>query len=461
MESLRTRNTRVKSTAVRSAIGSLIGTSIEWYDYFLYGTAAAVVFSPLFFPDIDPIMGLMASFGTFAVGFLARPLGGFVAGHVGDRVGRKAMLVASLLIMGIGTTLIGALPTYDQIGYWAPVLLLVLRILQGFGAGAEWGGAALMSVEHAPRHRRGFYGSFTQIGVPVGMLMATGAFTLTRALTGNEAFMVWGWRIPFLASAVLIIVGFVIRIALDDPPKFKEMKANNTTSENPIVDVYRNEQRNLWLATGMRISQNAVYYLYTVFAISYVARSLGNDSNTTLIAVMISSAIGIFSTPLWAVLSDRIGRRKLYIFGAIGSGIFVTPFFILADTGNPILIVIAIVVGVNFFHDAMYGPQAAYFSELFSTGVRYSGASISYSLGSVFGGGFSPLIATALLAAGGGSPWLIIIYFCVLSAITAICAYLAPETNLRDIDDDHTIIRPPREKPAEERAPLATVPETS
>ena len=461
MESLRTRNTRVKSTAVRSAIGSLIGTSIEWYDYFLYGTAAAVVFSPLFFPDIDPIMGLMASFGTFAVGFLARPLGGFVAGHVGDRVGRKAMLVASLLIMGIGTTLIGALPTYDQIGYWAPVLLLVLRILQGFGAGAEWGGAALMSVEHAPRHRRGFYGSFTQIGVPVGMLMATGAFTLTRALTGNEAFMVWGWRIPFLASAVLIIVGFVIRIALDDPPKFKEMKANNTTSENPIVDVYRNEQRNLWLATGMRISQNAVYYLYTVFAISYVARSLGNDSNTTLIAVMISSAIGIFSTPLWAILSDRIGRRKLYIFGAIGSGIFVTPFFILADTGNPILIVVAIVVGVNFFHDAMYGPQAAYFSELFSTGVRYSGASISYSLGSVFGGGFSPLIATALLAAGGGSPWLIIIYFCVLSAITAICAYLAPETNLRDIDDDHTIIRPPREKPAEERAPLATVPETS
>lgn len=461
MESSRTRNTRVKSTAVRSAVGSLIGTSIEWYDYFLYGTAAAVVFSPLFFPDIDPIMGLMASFGTFAVGFLARPLGGFVAGHVGDRVGRKAMLVASLLIMGVGTTLIGALPTYDQIGYLAPVLLLVLRILQGFGAGAEWGGAALMSVEHAPRHRRGFYGSFTQIGVPVGMLMATGAFTLARSLTGSEAFMSWGWRIPFLASAVLIIVGFVIRIALDDPPKFKEMKAKNTTSETPIVDVYRNEQRNLWLATGMRVSQNAVYYLYTVFAISYVARSLGNDSDTTLIAVMISSAIGIFSTPLWAILSDRIGRRKLYIFGAIGSGIFVTPFFILADTGNPVLIVVAIVVGVNFFHDAMYGPQAAYFSELFSTGVRYSGASISYSLGSVFGGGFSPLIATALLAAGGGSPWLIIIYFCVLSAITAICAYLAPETNLRDIDDDHTIIRPPREKPAEERAQLATMPETS
>lgn len=459
MESLETRNARPKSTPVRSAVGSLIGTSIEWYDYFLYGTAAAVVFSPLFFPDIDPIMGLMASFGTFAVGFLARPLGGFVAGHIGDRVGRKSMLVASLLIMGIGTTFIGLLPTYEQIGYWAPVLLLVLRILQGFGAGAEWGGAALMSVEHAPRHRRGFYGSFTQIGVPVGMLLATGAFTVTRMLTGNEAFMAWGWRLPFLASAVLIVVGFVIRIALDDPPKFKEMKENNTTSENPIVDVYRNEQRNLWLATGMRVSQNAVYYLYTVFAISYIARSLGTDSNTTLIAVMVSSAIGIFSTPLWAILSDKIGRRKLYIFGAIGSGLFITPFFILADTGNPFLIVVAIVVGVNFFHDAMYGPQAAYFSELFSTRVRYSGASISYSLGSVFGGGFSPLIATALLAAGGGSPWLIIIYFAVLSAITAVCAYLAPETNLRDIDDDHTIIRPPRQAPLE--APLVTEPRTT
>lgn len=432
-------NATAKNTARRSAIGSLVGTSIEWYDYFLYGTAAAVVFSPLFFPDVDPIIGLMASFGTFAVGFLARPVGGFVAGHVGDRLGRKVMLVASLLIMGIGTTLIGLLPTYDQIGLWAPALLLFLRLVQGFGAGAEWGGAALMSVEHATKNRRGFYGSFTQIGVPVGMLMATGAFTLVRTLMDSEAFMSWGWRVPFLASAVLIVVGFVIRSKLQDPPKFQEMKEQNTLSEKPIVDMYRNEKRNLWLATGMRVSQNAVYYLYTVFAISYIARSLGEDSNVTLIAVMISSAIGILSTPLWAILSDKIGRRKLYIFGAIGSGVFVMPFFMFADTGNPILIVVGMLIGVNFFHDAMYGPQAAYFSELFSTGVRYSGASVAYSLGSVFGGGFSPLIATALLAATGGSPWLIVVYFGLLSAGTAICAYLAPETNTRDIDDDSTI----------------------
>ncbi|RBP68095.1 metabolite-proton symporter [Brevibacterium sanguinis] len=438
-----TAASKTRPMATRSAIGSLVGTSIEWYDYFLYGTAAAVVFGPLFFPDVDPLIGLMASFGTFAVGFLARPLGGFVAGHVGDRVGRKAMLVASLLIMGIGTTLIGALPTFAQIGYWAPALLLLLRILQGFGAGAEWGGAALMSVEHAPSNKRGFYGSFTQIGVPVGMLMATGAFALTRALIGTSGFLDWGWRLPFLSSAILIVVGFVIRMALQDPPKFQEMKEQNEVSKNPIADVYRHEQRNVWLATGMRVSQNAVYYLYTVFAISYVARSLGSDSNVTLVAVMISSAVGIVSTPLWAILSDRIGRRRIYMFGAIGGGLFMAPFFLLADTGNPALIVIAMLIGVNFFHDAMYGPQAAYFSELFSTGVRYSGASISYSIGSVFGGGFSPLIATALLAAGGGSPWLIIVYFLILSAITASCAYLTKETSRRDIDDDTTIARKP------------------
>lgn len=436
-----------KKIARRSAIGSLVGTSIEWYDYFLYGTAAAVVFGPLFFPGADPLVGLMASFGALAVGFLARPLGGIVAGHVGDRIGRKAMLVASLLIMGVSTTLIGLLPTYAQIGAWAPVLLLILRLVQGFGAGAEWGGAALMSVEHATAKKRGFYGSFTQIGVPIGMLLATGSFAAARTIFNTEAFMAWGWRVPFLVSALLIIAGLVIRLKLEDPPKFKQMKEENTLSSRPIVDMYRNEKRNMWLATGMRISQNAVYYLYTVFAVAYIGRSLGSDNNTSLVAVMVASALGIVSTPVWGALSDRFGRRRLYIFGSISSGLFVMPFFMLADTGNPILIILAMVLGINFFHDAMYGPQAAFFSELFSTGVRYSGASISYSLGSVFGGGFSPLIATALLALGGGNPWLIVLYFLLLSAITLVCAIMAPETHLKDIDDDLDSGRPVMEFP--------------
>ena len=443
-ESHSTARDKSTKTARKSAIGSLIGTSIEWYDYFLYGTAAAVVFGPLFFPGADPLVGLMASFGALAVGFLARPVGGIVAGHVGDRIGRKAMLVASLLIMGASTTLIGILPTYAQLGFWAPALLLLLRLIQGFGAGAEWGGAALMSVEHATAKKRGFYGSFTQIGVPVGMLLATGSFALARTVFNNETFLAWGWRVPFLASALLIGVGLVIRLKLEDPPKFQEMKEQNTLSSQPIVDMYRNEKRNMWLATGMRISQNAVYYLYTVFAVAYIGRSLGSENNTSLVAVMIASALGIVSTPVWGALSDRFGRRRLYIFGSVGSGLFVMPFFMLADTGNPVLIVVAMVLGINFFHDAMYGPQAAFFSELFSTGVRYSGASISYSLGSVFGGGFSPLIATALLALGGGNPWLIVVYFLFLSCITFVCAYLAPETNQRDIDDDQdpAITRP-------------------
>lgn len=422
-------------TATKAAVGSLIGTAIEWYDYFLYGTASAVVFSQLFFPEANPIVGLMASFGSFAVGFLARPVGGFIAGHVGDRVGRKGMLVASLLVMGISTTLIGTLPTFAAIGYWAPVLLLILRIAQGFGAGAEWGGATLMSVEHATDKRRGFFGSFTQIGSPLGMLLATGAFTVTRLSFGPETFLAWGWRVPFLASAILIVIGLVIRLTLEDPPVFRQLKDTNAVVKNPIVDVYRNEQRNVWLATGMRVSQNAVYYLYNIFAISYIARSLGSDSTVALTAVIISAAIGLVSTPLWGLLSDSIGRRKLYLFGAIGSGFFIIPFFIFADTGNPFLILIAMIIGINCFHDAMYGPQAAYFSELFSTGVRYSGASISYALGAVLGGGFSPLIATALLAANDGRPWLIVIYFGFLSAITSVCAYLAPETHKINIDN--------------------------
>lgn len=418
------------------ALGSFVGTTIEWYDFFLYGTAAALVFSPLFFPDVSPAIGLIAAFGTYAVGFLARPLGGIVAGHVGDRVGRKSMLVASLLIMGISTTLIGLLPTHASIGIWAPILLLVLRLAQGFGVGGEWGGAALMSVESAPPNRRGFYGSFTQIGVSAGMLLAVGAFSISRTLLDEETFLAWGWRVPFLISGLLVFVGLLIRIGLSEPEKFAEMKQKDTIADKPVVELFRNEKRAVILTTGMRLSQNAIYYLYTVFGIAYIARSLGAESSIGLNSVLIASAIGIVSVPIWALLSDKYGRRPLYLFGAVTSALFIGPFFILADTGNPVLITLAMVIGLNFFHDAMYGPQAAFFSEMFSTGVRYSGASVGYQIGSVFAGGFSPLIATSLLALNNGSPWLVVGYFTILSIITAVCAYLAPETNHKDIDAD-------------------------
>jgi MFS transporter, MHS family, shikimate and dehydroshikimate transport protein len=427
------------------AVGSFVGTTIEWYDFFLYGTAAALVFSPLFFPEISPAVGLIASFATYAVGFLARPLGALVGGHVGDRVGRKAMLVASLLIMGIATMLIGVLPTYGQVGIAAPLMLLVLRLAQGFGVGGEWGGAALMTVESAPPGKRGLYGSFTQIGVSGGMLLAVGAFTLTRVSMPNEAFLSYGWRIPFLLSGLLVAVGFVIRARLAESESFQRMKKENTLSKNPLGDVVRNERRSIWLTLGMRLSQNTVYYLYTTFGIVYIAQSIGSESNLGLHSVLVASALGLVSVPLWASLSDRFGRRPLYMFGTLASAIFVAPFFLLADTGNPVLIIVAMVVGLNLFHDAMYGPQAAFFAELFSTGVRYSGASMGYQFGSVLAGGFAPLIATSLLAANDGRPWYIVAYFVAVSAVTFLAAYLAPETC-------------PRERPSASTAPSAPEP---
>ncbi|MEV4644325.1 MFS transporter [Saccharopolyspora sp. NPDC049357] len=425
--------TRRTNSVRMVAIGSFVGTTIEWYDFFLYGTAAALVFSPLFFPDVSPAIGLIAAFGTYAVGFLARPVGALVGGHVGDRIGRKAMLVTSLIVMGVGTALVGVLPTYGQAGLAAPLMLVALRLVQGFGVGAEWGGAALMSVETAPAHRRGLYGSFTQIGVSGGMLLAVGAFTLAKTSLSPQEFLAWGWRIPFLASGLLIIVGFLIRARLVEPDSFAKMKHDSAVSERPLVDVVKNERRAIWLTAGMRLSQNAVYYLYTTFGIAYIARTVGTDSNVGLQSVLIASAIGLVSVPLWAHLSDKYGRRPLYLFGTVASALFVAPFFLLADTGNGLLIVIGMVVGVNLFHDAMYGPQAAFFTEMFSTGVRYSGASMGYQFGSVVSGGFAPLIATSLLALNGGRPWLVVAYFVVLSAITGICAYLAPETFRRTL----------------------------
>jgi metabolite-proton symporter len=422
------------SNSLRKVIAaSFIGTTIEWYDFFLYGTAAALVFDKLFFPNADPLIGTLAAFGTFAVGFAARPLGGLVFGHYGDRVGRKAMLVTSLLIMGIATFLIGLLPTFDSIGILAPVLLVVLRFAQGIGVGGEWGGAVLMAVEHAPKGRRGFFGAWPQMGVPGGLLLSTLMFAFVQNATSEEQFLAWGWRIPFLASIVLIAVGLVIRLKILESPAFEQVKETGTESERPIVDVIKKYPRNVLAAMGMRIGENGAFYILTVFVLAYGEEELGLDKSTMLTSVAIAAAIGLFTVPLWGWLSDRVGRRPLYLAGATVTLGMSVALWGLLGTKDPLIITLALVIGLNLGHDMMYGPQAAYFSELFGTRVRYTGASLGYQFAAVFAGGMAPLVATALLAAQGGDPTLVAVYMAIMATISIVAAFLAPETVHDDI----------------------------
>jgi MFS family permease len=423
----------VRARPGRAAVASLVGTTIEWYDFYLYATASALVFGPLFFSSATPAAGVLASFGTYAAGFGARPIGALLAGHLGDRVGRRSTLVGALLLMGLATAAIGLLPGYAQVGAVAPVLLVVLRILQGIAVGAEWGGAVLMSVEHAERlpSRRGLFGSFPQIGSPAGMLLASGVFALVRHVLDHSAFLDWGWRLPFLFSLLLVAVGLVIRLSLPDPPLYRRAVERSEIGRLPLVDAVRTHRRSLWLTMGLRMSQNALYVLCTTFALTYLAEGKRADAGAGLLAVVVCSALGLVSTGAWAMLSDRVGRRPVYLFGAIGASVASIGFFLLLDTGSTVLIVVAMVITVNVFHDAMYGPQGAWFTELFPTGVRYSGTSIGYQFGSVLSGGTAPLIAAALLLAGGGRPWLMWGYFLVLSALTIVSATLAPETRHR------------------------------
>jgi metabolite-proton symporter len=426
---------RGQTASIRPVIvSSFIGTTIEWYDFFLYGTAAALVFNQLFFPSFEPLAGTLAAFGTYAVGFAARPLGGIVFGHYGDKIGRKAMLVLALIIMGVATFVMGLLPTYNSIGVWAPILLVVLRFIQGIGVGGEWGGAVLMAVEHSPPGRRGYYGSWPQMGVPAGLLLANLVFLASSSYIPEEQFLSWGWRIPFLVSLVLVGVGLFIRLRLLETPAFQQVQESGTEAPMPIIDVLRTYPKNVLLAMGMRIAENGTFYVLTVFVLSYVAGELALDRNVGLYGVLIAAAIGLLTTPLFGALSDKIGRRRVYLIGALFSLVFAFPFFWLVNTGIEPLIWLAIVLGVNIGHDAMYGPQAAFFSELFGTRVRYSGASLGYQLASVLAGGLSPLIATALLGYYGWPA--VALYTAGMAVITVIATYLAAETFQGDIFED-------------------------
>jgi MFS family permease len=415
------------------ALGSMVGTTIEWYDFYVYATASALVFKPLFFPHISPTAGTLASFATYAAGFGARPIGALVAGHFGDRVGRKAMLIGALLVMGLVTTAIGVLPTYAEAGLLAPSLLATLRVVQGLAVGAEWGGAAVLSVEHAPPGQRGLFGSFTQLGSPAGMLLATSIFYATRNITGPSAFLAYGWRIPFLLSVILVVFGVFLRLKLTDARVFERLKDDDELVRLPVLEVLRRQPRNVLITTGLRFSQIGLFVLLTTYSLTYLQDSFGKGSGIGLIAVSVSSAVGFVSTPGWAWLSDRIGRRPPYLFGAVAGVVALALFFLAAGSHSAIAVVVSIVFGINIVHDAMYGPQAAWFAELFDTRVRYSGSSLGYAIGAVLAGGFSPLIAAALLAAGGGSPWLIVGYFAVLATITATAAWVAPETRSEEI----------------------------
>ncbi|MFI2414356.1 MFS transporter [Streptomyces sp. NPDC018947] len=422
----------------RIVAASLIGTTIEWYDFFLYGSAAALVFNKLFFPDSDPLVGTLLSFLTYAVGFAARPLGALVFGHYGDRLGRKKLLVLSLLMMGGATFAIGLLPTHATVGTAAPVLLTVLRLVQGFALGGEWGGAVLLVSEHGDARRRGFWASWPQTGAPAGQLLATGVLSLLTAVLSDAAFTSWGWRIPFLLSGVLVIVGLWIRLSVDESPVFKQALANaearKTGAESlPLVSVLRHHWRDVLIAMGARMAENISYYVITAFILVYATTAADVSKQTALNAVLIASAVHFAVIPAWGALSDRIGRRPVYLLGAAGVGLWMFPFFALIDSGNFGSLLLAVTVGL-VLHGAMYAPQAAFFSEMFATRMRYSGASIGAQFASVAAGAPAPLIATALLSEYDSSTP-ISLYVIASALLTLVAVWVAKETRHRDLSD--------------------------
>ncbi|MEQ1861565.1 MAG: MFS transporter [Chthoniobacteraceae bacterium] len=421
------------SPSTRVVLASFIGTTVEWYDFFLYGTAAALVFNKLFFPTFDPLAGTMAAFATYAVGFFARPIGGIVFGHFGDRLGRKSMLITTLMLMGLATFFIGTLPTYTQAGVIAPVLLVALRFVQGFGVGGEWGGAVLMAVEHGGKERRGFRGSWVQAGVPMGLLLATAVFSIFSAMPEPQ-FLAWGWRVPFLLGIVLLGIGMFIRLAVLESPVFTAMKAQRPPAPAPILEVLRRHPRNVLLAMGARFAENAYFYIFTVFVLSYATERLGLKKSVLLNAVLLGSAVQFILIPVFGALSDRVGRRPVYLGGALFLALFAFPFFWLVDTKSTPLVWLAVSVGL-VGHSAMYGPQAAFFAEMFGTGVRYTGASLGYQLASPLAGGLAPLIATALLSRSGGAPWPVAVYLVGTALVTLACVWSAAETNRSDLTE--------------------------
>ena len=418
------------------AFASAIGTTIEWYDFFLFGVVTPLVLNKLFFPNFDPLVGTLLAYTTFFVGFISRPIGGIIFGHYGDRIGRKTVLVLTILIMGIATFLIGCLPTYASVGIWAPVMLLFLRIFQGIGIGGEWGGAVLMAVEHSPAGRRGFYGSWPQIGVPAGLLLSSGMVYLLSYLPEADFFS-WGWRIAFLISAVLVAVGLYIRLKIMETPAFTRVQETNKVAHVPFFELIRTHGKNTLLGLGARYIEGVTFNIFGVFVVGYLAGTLGLPRQTALSGVMIASAIMIIMLPIYGTLSDRVGRRRMFAIAGLLIGILSFPSFWLMQTKEPLLIWLAIAIPFAIVYPAVYGPQAALFSELFDTRVRYTGISFVYQFSGIYASGLTPIIATALLPAGGNKPWLICLYVLIVSIISAASVFAMTESHKRDMAVDN------------------------
>ncbi len=468
---------------MKVALTSLTGSSIEWYDFFIYGTAAALVFPTLFFAaDMPPLVAQLASFATFAVAFIARPIGGAIFGHFGDKAGRKKALVTALLMMGIATTLIGLLPPYTVLGWGAPLILILLRFVQGLAVGGQWGGAVLLATESAPTNKRGFYGSFAQVGVPVGVILANLIFLLITAIVSPEFFQAYGWRIPFLLSIFLIALALWIQLRLEDTPAFRHLQeakerreeemVQRTAQErgisveevrreiaaerqgSPVIEAFKTYPKQIALAAGAFVAINANFYIFITFIIAYGTNPavLGLSQSTMLAAVLIASVFQIPALLFFSAVSDRFGRRGIYMAGAALLGLWSFAFFPLVNTGSFVLIMVALLVG-QIFLSMMYGPQAAFYSEIFSTKVRYSGASLGYQIGSIFGGALAPIIATALLARFGGS-FAISVYMAALCAVTLVSVLLLTETYQTDVDD--ITVTEPASEPAGRRNPATS-----
>ena len=435
----------IRSQRRRAVIASTVGTTIEWYDFFLYGTAAALVFPKLFFPDSSAYVGVLAAFGTQFVGFAARPIGAAIFGHYGDRVGRKAALITTLMLMGVGTFLIGCLPTHATIGFMAPVLLTLLRLIQGIGVGGEWGGSELLSMEWGSAKRRGFMASWPQLGVPLGLLASTGMVKLMSNVSG-DSFETWGWRVPFLLSAVLVGVGLYVRLRVMDSPDFTAVKKTQTVVKAPVLQVIRTQPREILTSAFVRMSEQAPFYLFITFVLAYGTKKVGFTKDELLGDTMVAAALGLISVPFFGFLSDLIGRRLMYGIGIVSTAIFAFPYFGLLNTKVAGMALLAIVISL-LVHDMQYGPQAALIAENFGTNVRYSGAGLGYQLASVIAGGPAPLIATWILKNTGSSigiSWYIV-GCCVVSMIALI---LMPKHAQPEAADPSIVLQTKEPSPA-------------